>query len=103
MALVERLQAAGFTDYYVPRKKTAELRVSLGLYNKKKIAQREVDKLAKKGFAAELLPWNKKVSQHFLVIRGAKSEAEGSLLADLPVPESGNEITHSFCNHLAGR
>ncbi|MGB5762591.1 MAG: efflux RND transporter periplasmic adaptor subunit [Sedimenticolaceae bacterium] len=103
MALVERLQAAGFTDYYVPRKKSGELRVSLGLYNKKKIAQREVDKLAKKGFTAELLPWNKKVSQHFLVIRGAKSEADGSLLADLPVPESGNEFTHSFCNHLAGR
>ena len=102
-AFAARLNAAGFTDYYVPRRKSTQLRVSLGLYNSKKIAQREIDKLAKKGFTAELLPWKKKGSQHFLVIRGEPSEANGQLLANLPVPDDSNESTHGFCNHLAGR
>jgi RND family efflux transporter MFP subunit len=102
-AFAARLNAAGFTDYYVPRKKSTQLRVSLGLYNSKKIAQREIDKLAKKGFTAELMPWKKKGSQHFLVIRGEPSEANGKLLAKLPVPDGSNESTHGFCNHLAGR
>ena len=102
-AFVAKLNAAGFTDYYVPRKKSTQLRVSLGLYNSKKIAQREIDKLAKKGFTAELMPWKKKGSQHFLVIRGEPSESNGQLLANLPVPDDSNESTHGFCNHLAGR
>ena len=102
-ALAARLKAAGITDYYVPRKSSKPLRVSLGLYNSKKIAQREIDKLAKKGFTAELLPWKQKGSQHFLVIRGKPSAADGELLANLPVPDGSNESTHGFCNHLAGR
>jgi hypothetical protein len=102
-ALAARLKAAGIIDFYVPRKSSKPLRVSLGLYNSKKIAQREIDKLAKKGFTAELLPWKKKGSQHFLVIRGTPSEANGKLLANLPVPDGSNESTHGFCNHLAGR
>ena len=102
-ALAARLDAAGFTDYYVPRKRSTQLRVSLGLYNSKKIAQREIAKLAKMGFTAELMPWKKKGSQHFLVIRGEPSESNSRLLANLPVPDGSDESTHGFCNHLAGR
>jgi RND family efflux transporter MFP subunit len=102
-ALAERLKAAGVTDYYVPRKRSSEMRVSLGLYNNKRIAQRKIKELAEMGFTAELLPWKQKGSQHFLVIRGTPSEANGELLANLPVPDGNNESTHGFCNHLAGR
>jgi hypothetical protein len=102
-ALVARLKAAGVTDYYVPRKRSSELRVSLGIYNGKKIAQREIKKLAKKGFSAELLPWKKKGTQHFLVIRGEPSAVDGKLMADLPVPDGENESTDGFCHQLAGR
>ena len=102
-ALVARLKAAGFTDYYVPRKRSTPLRVSLGIYNSKRIAERKIKELAKKGFTTELLPWKQKGSQYFLVIRGTRSEANGKLLASLPVPDGKAESTQGFCNHLAGR
>ncbi|MBT8429115.1 MAG: efflux RND transporter periplasmic adaptor subunit [Gammaproteobacteria bacterium] len=102
-ALVARLKAAGITDYYVPRKRSAPLRVSLGIYNNKRIAERKIRELAKMGFTAELLPWKQKGSQYFLIVRGTRSEANGELLASLPVPDGNAESTQGFCNHLAGR
>ncbi len=102
-ALVARLKAAGVTDYYVPRKRSAPLRVSLGIYNNKRIAERKIRELAKMGFTAELLPWKQKGSQYFLIVRGTRSEANGELLASLPVPDGNAESTQGFCNHLAGR
>jgi hypothetical protein len=102
-AIAARLKAAGFTDYYVPRKKSSPKRVILGLYKGKRMAQIKIDRLTEKGFTAELQPWKKKESQHYLVIRGVPSTADGDLLADLPVPDNSGESTQSFCNHLAGR
>ena len=102
-AIAARLKAAGFTDYYVPRKKSSPKRVILGLYKGKRMAQLKIDKLEKKGFTVELLPWKKKESQHYLVIRGVPNTSDNGLLAGLPVPDSNGESAQSFCNHLAGR
>jgi len=102
-AIAAKLQAAGFTDYYVPRKKSSPMRVILGLYNGKRMAQKRVDKLAGMGFSAEIQPWKKKESQHYLVIRGVPDTADNDLLAGLPVPDSNGESAQGFCNHLAGR
>ena len=101
--IAARLQAAGFTDYYVPRKKSSPKRVILGLYNGRRMAQKRVDKLTGMGFSAEIQPWKKKESKHYLVIRGVPNPSDNDLLANLPVPDSNGESAQSFCNHLAGR
>lgn len=102
-ALVAKLQAAGITDFYLPRKSSKPLRISLGLYNGPKLAQRQLDKLAKKGFSAELLPWKQRGSQYYLIVRGKPTENNSKLLAALPVPEGKSDSTQGFCNQLAGR
>ncbi len=103
IAIASKLKAAGFTDYYVPRKKTSPNRVILGLYNGERMAQKRVDSLGEMGFSAEIQPWKKKESQHYLVIRGVTDSSSNELLAGLPVPESNPESAQSFCNQLAGR
>jgi hypothetical protein len=55
------------------------------------------------GFSAEIQPWKKKESKHYLVIRGVPNPSDNDLLANLPVPDSNGESAQSFCNHLAGR
>jgi RND family efflux transporter MFP subunit len=102
-AIAAKLEAAGFTDYYVPRKKSSPMRVILGLYKGRRMAQKWVDKLAGMGFRAEIQPWKKKESKHYLVIRRVPNTFDNDLLADLPLPDSNGESAQSFCNHLTSR
>lgn len=102
-ALVAKLQAAGITDFYLPRRSSKPLRISLGLYKGPKLAQMQIDKLRKKGFAAELLPWKQRGSQYYLVIRGLPTDQNRQLLAKLPVPDGKPVSTQGFCDQLAVR
>jgi hypothetical protein len=102
-ALVAKLQAAGITDYYLPRSSRKPLRISLGLYKGPRIARRQIDILAKKGFEAELLPWKQSGSEYYLVIRDVPPGNDSKLLAGLPVPDGDLDVTKGFCNQLAVR
>lgn len=101
-ALIAKLQAAGITDFYLPRRSPEPLRLSLGLYKGPSLAKKKIRKLEKMGFEAELMPWKQRGSQYFLVIRGVPTEENSKLLSTLPVPEGKSNSTQGFCNQLAG-
>lgn len=101
-ALIAKLQAAGITDFYLPRRSPEPLRLSLGLYKGPKRANQQIRRLANKGFTAEVLPWKQRGSQYFLVVRGVRTDENSKLLARLPVPEGKSDSTQVFCNQLAG-
>ena len=101
-ALIAKLQAAGVTDFYLPRRSPEPLRLSLGLYKGPKRANQQIRKLANKGFTAEMLPWKQRGSQYFLVVRGVRTGENSKLLATLPVPKGKSDSTQGFCNQLAG-
>ena len=67
--MVKDLEAIGFSDYYLPKRRKVAPRVYLGLYHRKADAERRVAKLTRKGFDIELLPWKDKIPEFYLLAR----------------------------------
>ncbi len=98
--VVDKLKAAGFTDYYVPRRRKGPLRIYLGLYHHQRYADERIQELAAMGVKAELRKSGTSTSEFYLVIRGIPNQELKEILATLPLDKSRNN--HGFCNQLAG-
>lgn len=97
--MVRALRNAGFTDLYLPRRHETPARVYLGLYHKERDAQQHIAKLAKKGFEAELLPWQDSVNEFFLLAR--KVTEDGSKAAQISAARSPD--SSQACAQFASR
>lgn len=101
--LAAALRGAGVTDLYVPKRIHRQSRISLGLYNVKRVAEERVAELKEKGFDAVLVPWRKKTTQFLLAVHGVAEAESAELLAALPVPANDLVPASGTCAHLASR
>ncbi|MGB5254614.1 MAG: efflux RND transporter periplasmic adaptor subunit [Sedimenticolaceae bacterium] len=97
--MVKDLQAIGFSDYYLPKRRKVSPRVYLGLYHHKADAERRVAKLTRKGFDIELLPWKDKISEVYLLARkGLHGDAEKAAAG-----KDGAPVGRVSCEQFASR
>ena len=97
--MVKELQAIGFSDYYLPKRRKVSPRVYLGLYHHKRDAERRVAKLTRKGFDIELLPWKDTIPEFYLLARktlpGDNEKAAGGKV--------GAPVDRVSCEQFASR
>lgn len=100
-AFVAKLKRVGIKDYYLPRRKATPVRVALGLYVSKRVAERRVAKLAKLGVDAELALWTRTGTGYSLSVTGDLTPAAEKHLAKLPVAR--DRSANQQCVRVAGR
>lgn len=80
LAMKNRLVVAQVDDHYLPVGNALPVRISLGAFKNRSLAERRKHDLANKGFASEVVPWTRGGSRYSLTVSGA---ADADSLAKL--------------------
>ena len=101
--LVRDLRAAGVKDFFLTARNGGTQYVSLGFYRSRRLADRQVADLARKGFATRLSPWHKRRPTYWVTAPASEADQAAEILANLPGGAGELSTAKGNCAQVAGR